>query len=76
MTSTPYGSSNEDDKWEKIGEEIYTYVQKMAGDENAPKITGMIIDLPMEELEKSVATWKEFEEKVREGMDLLKEDQN
>ena len=51
-------------------------MQKMAGDENAPKITGMIIDLPMEELEKSVSTWKEFEEKVREGMDLLKEDQN
>ena len=48
----------------------------MAGDESAPKITGMIIDLPMPELEKSVSSWKEFEEKVQEGKDLLTEDQN
>jgi len=33
-----------------VGEIIYEYVEKFAGEDKAPKITGMLIDLPIEEI--------------------------
>jgi len=30
-----------------VGEIIYDYIEKMVGSEKAPKITGMLIDLPI-----------------------------
>jgi cell division protein FtsW (lipid II flippase) len=35
-----------------IGEYIYEYVEKIVGDEKAPKVTGMLIDLPIEEIKQ------------------------
>ena len=70
-----FSGLNEDSKREKIGEEIYNYVLEKAGDEAAPKITGMIIDLPFNDLINSVQTWEGLQEKIQEGLDLLKEDQ-
>ncbi len=32
------------------GEFIYEYVEKFVGDHRAPKITGMLIDLPIDEI--------------------------
>jgi polyadenylate-binding protein len=66
---------DEDSKREKIGEEIYNFVLEKAGDESAPKITGMIIDLPFNDLLSSVQTWDGLQEKIQEGLDLLKDDQ-
>lgn len=34
----------------QVGEIIYEYVEKIAGESKAPKITGMLIDLPLEEI--------------------------
>jgi len=34
----------------QVGEVIYEFVEKIAGEEKAPKITGMLIDLPIEEI--------------------------
>lgn len=70
-----FSSLDEDTKREKIGEEIYNYVLEKAGDESAPKITGMIIDLPFSDLLSSVQTWDGLQEKIQEGLDLLNEDQ-
>jgi len=70
-----FSALNEDSKREKIGEEIYNYVLEKAGDESAPKITGMIIDLPFNDLISSVQTWEGLQEKIQEGLDLLKDDQ-
>lgn len=61
-------------KREKIGEEIYNYVLDKAGDESAPKITGMIIDLPFDDLINSVQSWKGLQEKIQEGLVLLQDD--
>jgi len=36
----------------QVGEVIYEFVEKIAGDEKAPKITGMLIDLPIEEIQQ------------------------
>lgn len=70
-----FSGLSEDSKREKIGEEIYNYVLEKAGDESAPKITGMIIDLPFNDLISSVQTWEGLQEKIQEGLDLLKDDQ-
>jgi hypothetical protein len=33
-----------------VGELIYEYIEKMVGPEKAPKITGMLIDLPIPQI--------------------------
>ena len=33
-----------------VGEFIYDYVEKFVGEERAPKVTGMLIDLPIDEI--------------------------
>ena len=73
--SQEFNTLSEESKREKIGEEIYNYVLEKAGDESAPKITGMIIDLPFQDLITSVQTWDGLQEKIQEGLDLLKDDQ-
>jgi Poly-adenylate binding protein, unique domain len=35
-----------------VGEFIYTYVEKFVGEAMAGKITGMLLDLPLEEIKK------------------------
>ena len=32
---------------DQVGEIIYHYIEKLVGSEKAPKITGMLIDLPI-----------------------------
>lgn len=54
-----------------IGNAIYEYVEKLIGAEFAPKITGMIIDLPDIELIPSVSTLENLTAKVVDGHALL-----
>jgi len=54
-----------------VGEVIYEFVEKIAGDEKAPKITGMLIDLPIEEIQGYIQNYSKLEEKVREANALL-----
>jgi hypothetical protein len=46
---------------EIIGNTIYKHVEKLVGESKAPKITGMLIDLPEIELNYSIIQWNEFE---------------
>ena len=55
-----------------VGENIFEFVEKIAGDEYAPKITGMLIDLPLEEVRAYMQSFERFEEKVKETHILLK----
>jgi hypothetical protein len=48
--SDDYKNGSQKDKKDLIGNSIYETVEKMIGTEKAPKITGMIIDLPDNEL--------------------------
>ena len=73
--SADFKAMPEEAKREKVGEEIYNYVLEKAGEDNAPKITGMIIDLPFADLITSVQTYEGLQEKIQEGLDLLKDDQ-
>lgn len=75
LKSPHYTDATDAEKREKVGESIYTYIAKSAGETNAPKITGMIIDLPIVSLEECVATWATLDEKIKEGKVLLETEQ-
>lgn len=74
INNPEYDNSEDDDKKNKIGDLIYPYVEKIAGPENAPKITGMIIDLDMADLESSTSSLMQLHEKIKEGLELLQEE--
>jgi len=74
LNSLEYQSSSDDDKRNKLGDLMYQYVERKAGTENAPKITGMIIDLELSDLEASTATLQSLNEKITEGLQLLEEE--
>lgn len=48
----------------------------MVGEELSPKITGMIIDLPLAEMNYSVSSLEMMTEKVRSAVQLLLETGN
>jgi hypothetical protein len=58
-------------KKEMVGNVIYKHVEKLVGDSKAPKITGMLIDLPEAELNFSISQWINFEQKVMSAYQLI-----
>jgi len=62
--------SNETAK-ELVGEKIYEFVLNLAGEQHAPKITGMLIDLPLEEIRDYLQDFNKFEKKVQQARTLL-----
>jgi hypothetical protein len=55
----------------QVGEFIFEYVERIAGEQKAPKITGMLIDLPIEEIQGYLQDYSKLEEKIREADSLL-----
>ena len=76
VNSPEYQSGDIEFKKNKFGDLIYPYVEKKAGEENAPKITGMIIDLEIPDLEASACSLMMLYEKIHEGLNLLDEEEN
>jgi len=56
---------------QQVGETIYEWVERIAGEDKAPKITGMLLDLPLEEIVGYLKDYVKLEEKVREAATLL-----
>ena len=54
-----------------VGEFIYEYVEKFVGEEKAPKITGMLIDLPIQEIKDYLYDFNKLSQKVYEAVTLL-----
>ena len=54
-----------------MGNLIYPYVLKLIGEEKAPKVTGMLIDLPETELNLTISNWAHFEKKVFSAFKLI-----
>lgn len=52
--SADFKESSAKTRRELVGSTIYKYVEQLLGTEIAPKITGMIIDLPPSDLNMSV----------------------
>jgi Poly-adenylate binding protein, unique domain len=55
----------------QIGEFIYEYVEKIAGEDKAPKITGMLIDLPLPEIISYLQDFNKLNIKINEANSLL-----
>ena len=53
-----------------MGEFIYEYVEQIAGP-NAPKVTGMLIDLPLNEIVEYLQNFEIFLRKVQEASTLI-----
>jgi len=63
-------------KKELVGNTIYKHVEKIVGESKAPKITGMLIDLPEVELNFSISQWSNFEQKVVSAHSLITQSEN
>ena len=54
---------------DQVGEIIYDYIEKMVGPEKAPKITGMLIDLPIGQIQIFMQSYQNLVMKVQEAND-------
>jgi len=55
-----------------MGEFIYEFVEGFVGDEQAHKITGMLIDLPQPEIIQFLTDFGRLQLKIGEAVNLLK----
>lgn len=69
--SNEFKGSDIKEKKDLVGNTIYKHVEKIVGEAKAPKITGMLIDLPEVELNYSVSKWNNFEQKVLSAFQLI-----
>ena len=60
--SGEFKTADQKTKKEVVGNAIYKHVEKIVGEQKAPKITGMLIDLPEVELNYSISKWGKFEQ--------------
>ncbi len=61
---------NDEDRRTFIGEQIYPIIEELYGD-NAPRITGMIIDMDPSDLMPALESRKALEKLAGEGYNLL-----
>jgi hypothetical protein len=52
---------------EQVGQAIYDYIADMVGPEMAPKITGMLIDLPIPQIHHYLSSYEALQAKVIEA---------
>merc|ERR1712167_428305 len=56
---------------EQVGQVIYDFILGMVGPEAAPKITGMLIDLPIPQIHTYLGSYDALQAKVMEARDHL-----
>ena len=56
---------------EQAGTVFYEFVIKVVGNEMAPKITGMLIDLPLQDIKQMMQDWNLFQTRVRQADEVL-----
>lgn len=71
FNSQEYLQSSIENRKTIIGTAIFKHVEEIVGVQNAPKVTGMIIDLEPIELNFSVQNWEALQSKVNSAMRLL-----
>jgi len=74
--SVEFKKSDRQGKKEIVGNSIYKHVEKIVGEAKAPKITGMLIDLPEVELNYSISQWNNFESKVMSAFHLINQNEH
>ncbi len=54
-----------------VGDFIFDYVQKFAGADRAPRITGMLIDLPLSDIKEYLYDFAKLYYKIGEAINLI-----
>ena len=54
-----------------VGQIIFRFVVNLIGQEKAPKITGMLIDLPIEEIKGYLYDFAKLYQKIGDAVNLL-----
>ena len=71
FNSQEFAQATAESRKEIIGTAIYRHIHEMVGEEHAPKVTGMIIDLDPVELNMSIQQFGDLQSKVQSAMQLL-----
>ena len=56
---------------ERVGEAIFPFIKNLVGNERVPKITGMLIELPVEQIKQYMFSYDNLVMKVKEADDLI-----
>jgi len=56
---------------EQVGTVIFDFIKQIAGPEMAPKVTGMLIDLPIEDIKLIMQDWSLLQTRVQQASELL-----
>ena len=68
-----FDSLNRIEQQHRLGEFLFPYIAKKIGDKHAPKVTGMIIDLPTADCLIEVNSLKRLNDKWDEAISVLKD---
>lgn len=60
---------------EQVGQCVYDYIHQLVGPEQAPKITGMLIDLPIPQQKQFLMSYENLQAKVHEAQEHLRSTQ-
>ena len=58
---------------EQVGSAIFEFVSAIVPQEKAPKITGMLIELPVDQIKAYLQDYNGFQAKVQEADELIKQ---
>jgi len=72
MRILPAVQENNPHVQEQVGQCIFDYILQMVGSELAPKITGMLIDLPHHQIKQCLGSFQALEMKVNEAKEHLR----
>ena len=56
---------------DQVGHLIFDYVHMIIGPDKAPKITGMLIELPVQQIKEYMQSFEALQMKVQEANNLL-----
>ena len=56
---------------DQVGQAIFEYVSLLVPKERAPKITGMLIEIPVPQIQQYLQQWEIFAQKVNEANTLI-----
>ena len=56
---------------ERVGEAIFPFIKNLKGGERAPKITGMLIELPVDQIRFYMSSFDALVGKVNEANELI-----
>jgi len=61
---------------QNVGNVIFPFVSRLIGSEKAPKITGMLVDLNIDDLRKQLLSFDFFEGNIRKALEMLEKSLN